>query len=409
MFSADNPPKFYFIQVQEGGTDLDQETSYLDFESGFDVTLDAAGNRARVTVSYTSLGITTPVGNTGKWLRSDGTNWVASTPTLANTATTGTVLRGDGTNWLASSWTIPGSFAQGDLAYASASNVLTALAIGSSGRFLQSSGSVPQWTAPGALTKVDDTNVTLALGGTPASALVTAASITVGWTGTLAAARLNGNVVQAVTNDTNVTGSVATQNLTLGWTGTLAAARLNANVVQSVVNDTNVTGSIATQALTLGWTGTLAVARGGSGAGTLTGYVKGNGTSAFTASSTVPVADVSGVAGTTYTPTLTNIANLTASTPYQCHYMRVASTVFVSGRFDADPTAAGDTQLGISLPVASNFGAAADAGGVAFAPAVAGLGAGIQGDPASDTVIVQWQAVDTANRGFFFTFGYEVI
>jgi hypothetical protein len=39
--------------------------------------------------------------------------------------------------------------------------------------------------------------------------------------------------------------------------------------------------------------GTVAVANGGTGATTLTGYVKGNGTSAFTASSTVPWSDVS--------------------------------------------------------------------------------------------------------------------
>lgn len=39
--------------------------------------------------------------------------------------------------------------------------------------------------------------------------------------------------------------------------------------------------------------GTLPVARGGTGAGSLTGYVKGNGTSAFTASASVPWSDVS--------------------------------------------------------------------------------------------------------------------
>lgn len=39
----------------------------------------------------------------------------------------------------------------------------------------------------------------------------------------------------------------------------------------------------------------LAVADGGTGASTLTGYVKGNGTSAFTASSTIPSTDISGL------------------------------------------------------------------------------------------------------------------
>ena len=41
-------------------------------------------------------------------------------------------------------------------------------------------------------------------------------------------------------------------------------------------------------------TGTLAVANGGTGAATLTGYVKGAGTATMTASATIPVADISG-------------------------------------------------------------------------------------------------------------------
>lgn len=40
--------------------------------------------------------------------------------------------------------------------------------------------------------------------------------------------------------------------------------------------------------------GTLTVAQGGTGAATLTGYVKGTGTTAMTAAATVPVADISG-------------------------------------------------------------------------------------------------------------------
>jgi hypothetical protein len=42
--------------------------------------------------------------------------------------------------------------------------------------------------------------------------------------------------------------------------------------------------------------GTLAVANGGTGAATLTGYVKGTGTTAMTASAAIPVADVTGAA-----------------------------------------------------------------------------------------------------------------
>jgi hypothetical protein len=55
-------------------------------------------------------------------------------------------------------------------------------------------------------------------------------------------------------------------------------------------------------------TGTLPVANGGTGATSLTGYVKGNGTSAFTASAAIPVADVTGaapLASPTFTGTVT--------------------------------------------------------------------------------------------------------
>lgn len=63
--------------------------------------------------------------------------------------------------------------------------------------------------------------------------------------------------------------------------------------------------------LTTHVSGTLPVANGGTGAATLTGYVKGNGTSAMTASATVPTSDISGTVavangGTALSSTPTN-------------------------------------------------------------------------------------------------------
>ncbi|WP_230684406.1 hypothetical protein, partial [Streptococcus pneumoniae] len=42
-------------------------------------------------------------------------------------------------------------------------------------------------------------------------------------------------------------------------------------------------------------TGTVPVANGGTGEATLTGYVKGNGTSAMTAATTIPNTDITGL------------------------------------------------------------------------------------------------------------------
>ena len=52
--------------------------------------------------------------------------------------------------------------------------------------------------------------------------------------------------------------------------------------------------------------GTVPVENGGTGASTLTGYVKGNGTSAMTASSTIPNTDITGL-GTMSTQNANNV------------------------------------------------------------------------------------------------------
>jgi hypothetical protein len=116
------------------------------------------------------------------------------------------------------------------------------------------------------------------------------------------------------------------------------------------------------------------------------------------------------VASGTYTPTLSNVANLDASTAYVCQYLRVGETVTVSGRVDINPTAAATTtQLGITLPVASNFASSFQCAGTAFAFGVAGQGAAIIGDTANDRAEMQWVSGDVTNMGMFFQFSYRVI
>lgn len=112
----------------------------------------------------------------------------------------------------------------------------------------------------------------------------------------------------------------------------------------------------------------------------------------------------------TYTPTLTNVANLDASTAYQCQWSRVGKIVTVSGKVDVDPTTTVTaTQLGISLPVASNLGAQEDCAGSAFASGIAGQGAAIRGDAANNRAEMAWIATDVTNQPMYFTFQYEVI
>lgn len=134
---------------------------------------------------------------------------------------------------------------------------------------------------------------------------------------------------------------------------------------------------------------------------------------AFTITGSIQVDSVvndTGLAHGTYTPTLTNVANLDASTAYVCQYMRVGNTVTVSGKVDVDPTLiTTSTQLGITLPVASNLANAEDCAGVAFASGIAGQGAAILGDAANNRAQMQWISTDLTNQPMYFTFTYEVI
>lgn len=67
----------------------------------------------------------------------------------------------------------------------------------------------------------------------------------------------------------------------------------------------------------------------------------------------------------TYTPTATNISNVSSSTPVICNYFRVGDMVTVTGRIEFVNTGATTgTTIELTLPIASNFGAYTDCSGV---------------------------------------------
>ena len=113
----------------------------------------------------------------------------------------------------------------------------------------------------------------------------------------------------------------------------------------------------------------------------------------------------------TYTPDLTNAANVAASTAYACQYARVGSFVTVSGQVAIDPTAVATlTRLGISLPIPSSLSAAEQVGGTAAQPDLAGAVAAIRGDATTDRAELAYTTgADVANRIWSFSFGYRVV
>lgn len=128
---------------------------------------------------------------------------------------------------------------------------------------------------------------------------------------------------------------------------------------------------------------------------------------------TITGATISGgnVDSGTYTPTITSETNLDATTTAsEAQYMRVRNTVTVSGRFTANPTlTATATNFELSLPIASNIGAAEDVAGVAFCGSIAGQGAAINGVVANDTAQVEWISGDITAQTWSYTFTYQII
>lgn len=121
----------------------------------------------------------------------------------------------------------------------------------------------------------------LTLVGTQFSAVGTANRISVSGSGI--------DIASTYVGQTSITtlGTIGTGT----WQGTTIATAYGGTGLTSFTSGGAVYAT-SSSALT---TGTLPVASGGTGAVTLTGYVKGNGTSAFTASATIPNTDITGL------------------------------------------------------------------------------------------------------------------
>lgn len=111
----------------------------------------------------------------------------------------------------------------------------------------------------------------------------------------------------------------------------------------------------------------------------------------------------------TYTPTITNSTNVAASGAVSSLYIRFGSTVIVYGRMTIDPTiAASATEVGISLPVASNLASDSDLSGTCNNGG-AGSACFIQGDVANDRAFLREVPTSASNEVVVFTFMYQIL
>lgn len=320
-----------------------QFSGSVDYVGGTNIDITGQTISLTGTVAATNGGTGTSTVTTGDLLYGSAANtWSKLALGAANKSL---VVNGSGTQveWNAVSLSAAGavsgtlpainggtglnSYVTGDLIYSSATNTLVQLPGNTSTtkQFLNQTGTgsasaAPVWgaiaaadvsgLAPSATT--DTTNAANITSGTLPSGRLIGGYGQVTGVGTLTSGTWNANTIEVSYGGTGLTTYTAGDLIYASGTTTLSKVGIGSNgqvltVVGGVPAWAASTGGVTsfqtsldgltpststTGAVTLA--GTLGVPSGGTGATTLTGYVKGTGTSALTASSTIPTSDLTG-------------------------------------------------------------------------------------------------------------------
>jgi len=183
-------------------------------------------------------------------------------------------------------------------------------------------------------------------------------------------------------------------------TGYVKGSGTSAFTASATIPGSDISGNISGNAANV--TGTVAVANGGTGATTLTGYVKGSGTSAMTASSTIPNTDITGL-GTMSTQAASNVAitggaiNNTiigATTPAAGTFSSVTmtsgsiTTAPSNGNDIVNKTYADSIATGINFHAACNYATTADLDTVTYNNGTSGVGATLTKTAPLSTLVI---------------------
>jgi hypothetical protein len=138
---------------------------------------------------------------------------------------------------------------------------------------------------------------------------------------------------------------------------TAASTPLAGTELLEIVQSSN-SRKVAASDIAASATNVRTVATGGTGAATLTGYVKGNGTSAMTAAATIPFADLAGRAYAQSSSTVDQTGNIAAATAVTFNTDLTGTGVSVVSTTQITFTAAGTYMLAPSIQFVNS--AAAD-------------------------------------------------
>jgi len=289
----------------------------------------------------------TPTGNPGDVIFSstsnqmaycNGTNWISmgsSSNTSFGTLTSGDFCTATSSTAVAcTTATINLSSQVSGTLQAAQMPALTGDITNTAGSFATTIGSIggktitlgSSFTTSGAfpltLTTTASTNVTLPTSGTLITSAVTSlpslisvGTVTTGtWNGTVVGATYGGTGINNGTNTITLGGNLATA----GAFATSGAFPLTLTTTASTSVTLPTTGTLLSTTSSIGTsqiTGILPVANGGTGAATLTGYLVGIGTSAITASTTIPESALTALAANQLLGSLTAVAPSGQSVP----------------------------------------------------------------------------------------------
>lgn len=294
--------------------------------------------------------------------------------------------------------------------------VATALAVntGSSGAFVVNGGALGT-PSSGTLSSCTGLPVSTGVSGL-GTGVATALAVN---TGTAGAFVVNGGALGTPSSGTvtNLTGTAS-----ININGTVGATTPNTGAFTTISASGQITGSDGTagapaysfassgnsdNGMYLSASNEVSWATSGTKRLTLTSDGRFYGTALHNNAGAVTGTTNQYIASGTYTPTVTNILNVSSSTTYVCQWMRVGNVVTVSGKVNITPSASDLTGFYLSVPIASTLSANNQCGGVGSRGTGTNTLVSIYGG--SPSPVFAFTAPDTNGTDIFFNFTYLIV